>query len=125
MGAGAHHPEASVPRQPRDRRPPCAVAALLVLLAWSPGAAGQDPPFLAPNFNREAAAYETVKQLYVEIQWRATSDAARAYAEQCALAVRQVDDHVEIYGAPDRENLEGAWRTCLSVYQAVVKLTGG
>ena len=81
--------------------------------------------FPPPDFNREEEAFLSITDLYAEIERRAASREAKGYAVQCAMALREVEDRIQIYGAPSSESVKNAWHTCHGVYEVVVALEHG
>ena len=104
-----------MPAGARRRLEPGWVSGLLLAFAFMPGALAEDYPM--PDFNRELEVVETIKELYDVVKLLAAEREQMGYADQCGLGVRAVDDQMEIFGVPPKDELRRAWITCYEIYQ--------
>ncbi len=104
-----------MPEAARRRLKPGWVSGFLLALAIGPGALAQDYP--TPDFNRELEVVETIRELYAVVKLLAAERDQMGYADQCGLGVRAVDNQIEIFGVPPKDDLRRAWITCYEIYQ--------
>jgi len=90
--------------------------ALPVVLWVTLASAGE---YLIPDFNNESEARSAVMTLHKEIGQAALTKEAKGYAAHCDTAIRRLESDVQIYGAPSKDELVGAWHTCKAVHERI------
>ena len=86
----------------------------LFAFAFVPAAMAQDYP--TPDFNRELEVVDTIKELYAVVALLAAERNQMGYADQCGIGVRALDDQIEIFGVPAKDDLRRAWINCYEIY---------
>jgi hypothetical protein len=90
------------------------VSGLLLALAFAAAAIAQDYP--TPDFNRELEVVETIRDLYAVVTLLAAERDQMGYADQCGIGVRSIEDQIEIFGVPSKDDLKRAWISCYEIY---------
>ena len=90
------------------------VPGLVPALAFAAAAMAQDYP--TPDFNRELEVVETIRELYAVVTLLAAEGDQMGYADQCGIGVRSIEDQIEIFGVPSKDDLKRAWISCYEIY---------
>jgi hypothetical protein len=71
------------------------------------------------DYDHPEDALMAIQDLQTMVRVLALEHRLGGYADQCDLAVRDVENHAALYGVPERADLRRAWTTCDRAYGAV------